>query len=43
MATQTQDDAVAALCRALNRSATLYPAGTSLRLVYEILPPQPPT
>ena len=42
MATQAQDDAVAALCRQLNRSATLYP-GTSLRLVYEILPPQPPT
>ena len=40
--TQAQDDAVAALCRQLNRSATLYP-GTSLRLVYEILPPQPPT
>ena len=42
MATQAQDDAVAALCRQLNHSATLYP-GTSLRLAYEILPPQPPT
>ena len=41
MATQAQDDAVAALCRQLNRSATLYP-GTSLRLVYEILPPPSP-
>ena len=42
MATQAQDDAVAALCRQLNRSATLYP-GISLRMVYEILPPQPPS
>ena len=41
MATQAQDEAVAALCAALNRSRTVYP-GTDLRLVYEILPDAPP-
>ena len=41
LATQAQDDTVAALCQELNRSRAVYP-GTTLYLVYEILPAAPP-
>ena len=41
LATQAQDDTVAALCQELNRSRAVYP-GITLYLVYEILPPAPP-
>ena len=36
-ACRAHDEAAAALLEQLNRTATIYP-GTSLRLVYEILP-----
>jgi hypothetical protein len=39
LATRSADEAVRHLCKELNATETIYP-GTTLRLVYELVPPK---